>query len=112
MKGVFYDTDWIFTKKIAHRNTMLSCPKVRGKVIEIKRNPYFFGREFKETPNVYAPGHNAVFRIVASVCNPTTSEETLVTSEAYSRNVDSFISDGFVDVHYSAAGEYWIELTR
>ena len=89
---------------------MLSCPKVRGKVVAVKRNPYYFGREFKETPNVYEEGRNAVFRIVASVNSPLTGKEILVTSEAYSRNVNSFISDGFVDVHYSSDGEYWIEL--
>lgn len=99
-------------KKIAHREAMLSCPKVRGKVVEVKRNPYFFGREFKETPNVYTKGKNTVYRIVASVCIPTTGEETLVTSEAYSRTVDSFVSDGFVDVYYSSRGEYWIELSK
>ena len=93
-------------KKIAHRKAMLSCPKVRGKVVEVKRNPYFFGREFKETPNVYTKGKNTVYRIVAS------GEETLVTSEAYSRTVDSFVSDGFVDVYYSSRGEYWIELSK
>ena len=49
---------------------------------------------------------------VASVCIPTTGEETLVTSEAYSRTVDSFVSDGFVDVYYSSRGEYWIELSK
>ena len=99
-------------KKIAHRKAMLSCPKVRGKVVQVKRNPYFFGREFKETPNVYTKGNNTVYRIVASVCIPTTGEETLVTSEAYSRTVDSFVSDGFVDVYYSSRGEYWIELSK
>lgn len=97
-------------KKIAHRKAMLSCPKVRGKVVAVKRNPYYFGREFKETPNVYEEGRNAVFRIVASVNSPLTGKEIFVTSEAYSRNVNSFISDGFVDVHYSSDGEYWIEL--
>lgn len=50
------------------------------------------------------------FGIVASVNSPLTGKEILVTSEAYSRNVNSFISDGFVDVHYSSDGEYWIEL--
>lgn len=99
-------------KKIAHRKAMLSCPKVRGKVVEVKRNPYFFGREFKETPNVYTKGKNTVYRIVAAVCNPVSGEETLVTSEAYGSNVDSFIIDGFVDVHYSTNGEYWIELSK
>lgn len=99
-------------KKIAHRKTMLSCPKVQGKVIEVKRNPYFFGRELKENPHINPMGKNVVFRIAASVCNPSTGEEVQVTSEPYSRNVDSFVKDGYVDVHYSSNGEYWIELSK
>lgn len=98
-------------EKIEHMKAMLSCPKVKGKVVEVKRNPYFFGREFKEIPNVYPMGNNVVFRIVASVCNPTTGEEILVTSEPYASNVNSLISDGFVNVHYSSKGEYWIDLS-
>lgn len=99
-------------KKIAHMKQMLSCPKVRGKVIEVKRNPYFFGKEFKENPHINPLGKNVVYRIVTSVCNTSTGEEVLVTSEPYSRNVDSFIRDGYVDVHYSSNGEYWIELSK
>ena len=99
-------------KKIAHRKTMLSCPKTRGKVVEVKRNPYFFGREFKENPHINPMGRNVVHRIVASVCNPSTGEDVIVTSEKYGINVDSFIKDGYVDVHYSSNEEYWIELTE
>lgn len=99
-------------KKIAHRKTMLSCPKTRGKVVEVKRNPYLFGKELKENPHINPMGKNVVFRIVASVCNPSTGEDVIVTSEKYGRNVDSFIKDGYVDVHYSSNGEYWIELTE
>ena len=99
-------------KKIAHRKTMLSCPKVRGKVVEVKRNPYFFGKEFKENPHINPMGRNVVHRIVASVCNPSTGEEILVMSEPYGRNVNPFIKDGYVDVYYSQNGEYWIELSE
>lgn len=99
-------------KKIAHRKTMLSCPKTRGKVVEVKRKPYFFGREFKENPHINPMGKNVVHRIVVSVCNPSTGEEVLVTSEPYDRRVDSFIKDGYVDVHYTPNGEYWIELSE
>lgn len=99
-------------KKITHRKTMLSCPKTRGKVVEVKRKPYFFGREFKENPHINPMGKNVVFRIVVSVCNPSTGEEVLVTSEPYDRRVDSFIKDGYVDVHYTPNGEYWIELSE
>ncbi len=99
-------------KKIAHRKTMLSCPKTRGKVVEVKRNPYFFGREFKENPHINPMGRNVVHRIVVSVCNPSTGEEVLVTSEPYDRRVDSFIKDGYVDVYYAQNGEYWIELSK
>ena len=99
-------------KKIAHRKTMLSCPKTRGKVVEVKRNPYFVGKEFKESPHINPMGQNVVYRIVASVCNPSIGEEVIVTSEKYSRNVNSFIKDGYVDVYYSQNGEYWIELSE
>lgn len=99
-------------KKILHRKTMLSYPKTRGKVVEVKCNPYFFGREFKENPHINPMGKNVVHRIVASVCNPSTGEEILVTSEPYGRRVDPFIKDGYVDVHYSSNGEYWIELSE
>ena len=97
-------------KRILHREDMLACPNVRGKVVEVKRNPYFFGKEFKETPHVYTKGKNAVYRIIVSVCNQTTGEEILITSEPYSRDVKPFIREGFVDVYYSAKEEYWIEL--
>ncbi len=91
---------------------MLSCPKTQGKVIEVQRNPYFFGREFQESPNVYTKGKNTVYRIVASVCNPSTGEEVLVTSELYSRNVNPYIEDGYVNVYYSTTGEYWIDISK
>lgn len=99
-------------KKIAHRKIMLSCPKTRGKVVEVKLNPYFFGREFKESPHINPRGKNVVHRIVASVCNPSTGEEILVMSEPYGRNVNLFIKNGYVDVHYTPNGEYWIELSE
>ncbi|MBQ7767186.1 MAG: hypothetical protein IJ397_10125 [Lachnospiraceae bacterium] len=99
-------------KKIAHRKIMLSCPKTRGKVVEVKRNPYFFGKELKENLNINPMGKNVVYRIAASVCNPSTGEEVIVTSEPYGRMADSFIKDGYVDVHYSSNGEYWIELSE
>lgn len=99
-------------KKITHRKIMLSCPKTRGKVVEVKRNPYFFGKELKESPHINPMGQNVVYRIVASVCNPSTGEEILVTSEPYGRNISHFIQDGYVDVHYAQNGEYWIELSE
>lgn len=99
-------------KKIAHMKQMLSCPKVKGKVVEVKRNPYFFGREWKENPHINPMGKNVVFRIVASVCNPSTGDDVIVTSEPYSRNVDSFIEDGYVNIHYSPNGEYWVDLSK
>ena len=99
-------------KRIAHMKRMLSCPSIRGKVVEVKRIPYFFGREVKENPRINAMGKHVVFRIVASVCNPSTGEEELVTSEPYSRNVDAYMKDGYVNVHYSQNGEYWIDISK
>lgn len=98
-------------KKIAYMKQMLSCPKTQGQVIDVKRIPYFFGREMKENPHIYPMGKNVVFRIVASVYNASTGEEVMVTSEPYSQNVDSYIKDGYVNVHYSPNGEYWIDIS-
>ncbi len=98
-------------KKMVHMKQMLSCPKIRGKVVEVKRIPYFLGREMKENPHINAMGKNVVFRIVASVCNPSTGEEVLVTSEPYSGNVDSYVSEGYVNVHYSQDGDFWIDIS-
>lgn len=66
----------------------------------------------EENPHINSMGKNVVFRIVASVCNPYTGEEVLVTSGPYSRNVDSYINDGYVNVHYSPDGEYWIDISK
>ncbi len=40
--------------QIAHMQYMLSCPSVTGKVSEIKRIPYYFGKEFKENPFIFS----------------------------------------------------------
>lgn len=96
--------------KIAHMQYMLSCPSVTGEVSEIKRIPYYFGREFKENRIFSAMGHNVVYRVVVSFHSPVTDKEEIVVSEPYSRNVASYVNDNSVAVHYSQDGEYWIEI--
>ena len=89
---------------------MLSCPSVVGEVREIKRIPYFFGREFRENPKVYAKGRNVVYRIVAVFHSPVTGQEEVVVSEPYSCNIAPAVQNHAVTVHYSKDGQYWIEL--
>lgn len=96
--------------KIAHMQFMLSCPSVEGTVREIKRIPYYFGREFKENPQFYTKERNSVYRIVATVQSPVTGNEEIVVSEPYASNVAKYISNNSVTVHYSENGEYWIQL--
>lgn len=96
--------------KIAYMQYMLSCPSVTGEVSEIKRIPYYFGREFKENRIFSAMGHNVVYRLVVSFHSPVTNKEEIVVSEPYGRNVVPYVKDNNVAVHYSQDGEYWIEI--
>lgn len=96
--------------KIAHMQYMLSCPSVTAEVSEIKRIPYYFGREFKKNRIFHAMGHNVVYRLVVSFHSPVTDKEEIIVSEAYSRNVASYVKDNKVAVHYSQDGEYWVEV--
>ena len=96
--------------KIAHMQFMLSCPSVEGTVREIKRIPYYFGREFKENQKFCTRERNSVYRIVAAVQSPVTGSEEIVVSEPYASNVAEYISNNSVTVHYSKNGEYWIQL--
>lgn len=101
-------------KRIMHMEYMLSCPSIKGEVIEIKRIPFYFGKEFSnqfsDNPHVYHTDKHVVYRVVVSFVNPTTGMEEKVISEKYSRNVESYIKEKCVNVHYSPSGEYWIEL--
>lgn len=89
---------------------MLSCPSVEGTVREIKRIPYYFGREFKGNQKFYTRERNLVYRIVAAVQSPVTGSEEIVVSEPYASNVAEYIGNNSVTVHYSENGEYWIQL--
>ncbi|MBQ8198965.1 MAG: hypothetical protein IJZ76_06030 [Lachnospiraceae bacterium] len=97
-------------KKMMHMEYMLSCPAVKGEVIEIRRIPFFFGKEFPNNPHFYYQNKNVVWRIVASFEDPVTGTEEIVVSEKYSKNVDSYIKEKCVNVHYSPNREYWIEI--
>jgi len=96
--------------KIAHMQYLLSCPSVMGEVSEIKRIPYYFGREFKENRIFNPMGHNVVYRLAISFHSPVTDKDEIVVSEPFSRNVASYVNDNNVAVHYSQDGEYWIEI--
>lgn len=96
--------------RISHMQFMLSCPSVVGEVREIKRISYFFGRELRENPKVYAKGRNVVYRIVAVFHSPVTGQEEVVVSEPYSCNIAAAVQNHTVAVHYSKDGQYWIEL--
>ncbi len=96
--------------KVSHMQYMLSCPYVTGKVCEIRRIPYFFGKEFKENSVFCVMGRNVVYRVVVSFHSPVTGREEIVVSEPYGRNVASYVNDNNVAVHYSQDGEYWIEI--
>lgn len=99
-------------RNIAHMESMLSCPSVAGEVREIKRIPYYFGREFREDPKVYAKESNVVYRVVAAIQSPVTGKEEIVISQPYSRKIDKYIRSNTVTVHYAQDGQYWIELAE
>lgn len=99
-----------YKNKISHMQYMLSCPHVTGKVCEIKRIPYFFGREFKESSVFCAMGRNVVYRVAVSFHSPVTDREEIVVSEPYGRNIASYVNNNSIAVHYSQNGEYWIEI--
>lgn len=97
-------------KKREHREKMLQCPAVKGHVTEVRRIPFYFGREFKENAHVYAKEKNCVYRIVVTFSHPVTGKEETIVSERYSGNVEAYLKEGCVNVHYSEKGEYWIEI--
>ncbi len=96
--------------KISHMQYMLSCPYVTGKVCEIKRIPYFFGKEFKENHIFRAMGRNVVYRVAVSFHSPVTDMEEITVSEPYGINIASYVNNNNIAVHYSQNGEYWIEI--
>lgn len=97
-------------KKREHREKMLLCPAVKGRVTEVRRIPFYFGREFKERDHVYVEEKNCVYRIVVTFSHPVTGKEETIVSERYSSNVEEYLKEGCVNVHYSGDGEYWIEI--
>lgn len=94
-------------KNILHMEYMLECPAVKG---EIRRIPFYFGKEPPNHPHIYPMGKNVVYRIVVSFENPATGMEEKVVSEKYGSNVDLYIKEKFVKIQYSPNGEYWIEI--
>ena len=41
---------------------------------------------------------------------PVTGKEETIVSERYSSNVEAYLKEGYVNVHYSENGEYWVEI--
>lgn len=97
-------------KNILHMEYMLECSAVKGEVVEIRRIPFYFGKEPPNHPHIYLMGKNVVYRIVVSFENPATGMEEKVVSEKYGRNVDLYIKEKCVKVQYSPNREYWIEI--
>lgn len=101
-------------KKIEHMEYLLTCPSVKGEVIEIKKIPRLLGKEFTDIPQtkvkVYIPAKRAAYRVYARFHNPITDMDEIAISESYTVRVKSEIKDNSVDVHYSPNGETWIEV--
>ena len=102
-------------EKIKRMEYLLSCPSVKGEVIEIKSIPYFFGKEItnmsKTKVKLYIPAKNVAYRICARFNNPVTGEEEIAVSEIYSIAKIKEIKNNTVLVHYSSDGEVWIEVS-
>lgn len=100
--------------KIEHMEYMLSCPSVKGELVELKVIPYFFGREIENPPKtnakVYINAKHRVYRIVASFHSPITNIEETVVSPSYDTSVMRIKENGSINVHYTPDGEYWIEV--
>lgn len=84
--------------------------KIGADFSDIKRIPYYFGKEFKENRKVYHKERNVIYRVVVSFYSPVTDKEEVVVSEPYNRNVAYYVNDNNVAVHYSQDGQYWIEI--
>ena len=69
-----------------------------------------FGNDFKENAHVYAKEKNCVYRLVVTFSHPVTGKEETIVSERYSSNVEAYLKEGCVNVHYSEKGEHWVEI--
>ncbi len=101
-------------EKIKRMDYLLSCPSVKGEVIELKRIPYFFGKELTNPPKtnikVYIKGEHTVYRLCVKFHNPLTDSDEIAISEIYNVGVKREIKDNNVEVHYSQDGDIWIEV--
>lgn len=115
---LFFLGDFIANRKNAEKikrmEYLLSCPSVKGEVIEIKKIPRFLGKEITDMPKtnvkVYIKAKNAVYRICAKFHNPLTDTDEIAVSESYNILVKNEIKNNSVDVHYSPDGDIWIEV--
>lgn len=97
-------------QNIMHMEYMLFCPAVKGEVQEIRRIPYYIGKEYPNDPLYQYEEMHVIYRIVVSFQDPATGTEKTIVSEKYRRNVEPYIKDRSVKVHYSPNQEYWIEI--
>lgn len=101
-------------EKIKRMEYLLSCPSVKGEVIEIKKIPCFLGKEITDMPETnvktYIKAKNAVYRICVKFHNPLTDTDEIAVSESYNILVKSELKNNSVDVHYSPDGDTWIEV--
>lgn len=102
------------SNKIKRMEYLLSCPSVKGEIIELKQIPYFFGKEITNMPQtklkVYIKEKNVVYRICAKFHNPLTDMDEIAVSEIYNVHVKNEIKNNTVDIHYSPDGDIWVEV--
>ena len=100
-----------YKDKYAYVERMLSCPYVWGKYVETRQ----FGALFNNYVDVTDSGTRANkyrYRIVVSFTDPNTNEEKEIFSEFYARRPERECNMDRIKVHYSEAGEYWIDLAE
>ena len=96
-------------KNIEHMHRMLEYPTVKGKIVEIKKYLFSFGR-IEEVPmdhNRYKKRY--VYRVVVSFYDEKNGSRKEIISPFYAQNPKRWTLSDRVDIHYSPYGEYWIE---
>ncbi|MBO6206079.1 MAG: hypothetical protein J6N53_16595 [Lachnospiraceae bacterium] len=94
---------------IEYMHRMLEYPAVKGKIVEIKKYRFHFGVREEITSDQFHY-RSYVYRVVASFYDEKNRCEKKVVSEFYARDPRRWILSDRVDIHYSPAGECWIEL--
>ena len=95
---------------IEYMHRMLEYPSVKGKIVEIKKYHSFLGRDNEVALDDHTYRQHYVYRVVVSFYDEESRCEKWIRSESYARNPKRRTLSDRVDVHYSPAGDYWIEL--